>query len=280
MELFTDLKPTEQELRQLRNLIYERSGIVLNEKKRALIVGRLQRDIRARGFSSFQEYYQSILSDSSGRMLSELIDRISTNHTYFWRESGHFEYLQNVVLPEVTARLMRQNSNDLRLWCAAASTGEEPYTILMMIKEYLGPSASHWYHDILATDISSHALEKARKGIYSKKSIEKLPPHLRKYFKPIDPKRVQVREDLRKGVLYRRLNLIDEAFPFKGKFQIIFCRNVMIYFDQQTRLDLLKKFYNVMEPDGYLFIGITESLGRNNPYFQYVRPSVYKRISR
>lgn len=278
MQLIGHLELTDEDLRHLSALVYKHAGIVLDDQKRSLIVNRLQKDVVAHGFSSFHEYYEKILEDKSGHMLSHLIDRISTNFTYFWRESDHFVYLKKVVLPEITKELERKGSNDLRIWCAAASTGEEPYTIVMMLKEFLGFRAHEWKHDILATDISSTALEKARKGVYHKDSIEKLPPELRKYFRQVSDDYVEVKEEIRRQVLYRRFNLMNKVYPFKGRFQVIFCRNVLIYFDPQTRAQLADRFYQVMEPGGYLFLGHTETMGRNNPHFRYVQPAVYQRV--
>ncbi len=278
MQLIGHLELTDEDLRHLSALVYKHAGIVLDDQKRSLIVNRLQKDVVAHGFSSFHEYYEKILEDKSGHMLSHLIDRISTNFTYFWRESDHFVYLKKVVLPEITKKLERKGSHDLRIWCAAASTGEEPYTIVMMLKEFLGFRAHEWKHDILATDISSTALEKARKGVYHKDSIEKLPRELRKYFRQVSDDYVEVREEIRRQVLYRRFNLMNKVYPFKGRFQVIFCRNVLIYFDPQTRAQLADRFYQVMEPGGYLFLGHTETMGRNNPHFRYVQPAVYQRV--
>ena len=278
MQIIGHLELTDEDLRHLSALVYKHAGIVLDDQKRSLIVNRLQKDVVAHGFSSFHEYYEKILEDKSGHMLSHLIDRISTNFTYFWRESDHFVYLKKVVLPEITKKLERKGSHDLRIWCAAASTGEEPYTIVMMLKEFLGFRAHEWKHDILATDISSTALEKARKGVYHKDSIEKLPRELRKYFRQVSDDYVEVREEIRRQVLYRRFNLMNKVYPFKGRFQVIFCRNVLIYFDPQTRAQLADRFYQVMEPGGYLFLGHTETMGRNNPHFRYVQPAVYQRV--
>ncbi len=278
MQHIGHLKLTDEELQQLSALIYKHTGIVIDDEKRSLIINRLQKDVAAHGFSSYYEYYKKILEDKSGFMLSRLIDRISTNFTYFWRESDHFVYLKKVVLPEITKKLEKKGRHDLRIWCAAAATGEEPYTIVMVLKEFLGFRAHEWKHDILATDISSVALEKARKGVYQKDSIEKLPRELWKYFKQVSDDSVEVREEIRRQVLYRRFNLMNKVFPFKGKFQVIFCRNVLIYFDPQTRAQLADRFYQIMEPGGYLFLGHTETIGRNNPHFRYVQPAVYQRV--
>jgi chemotaxis protein methyltransferase CheR len=148
----------------------------------------------------------------------------------------------------------------------------------MMIKEYLGFRAREWRHDILATDISSTALEKAKKGVYHKDSIEKLPESLKRYFRQISKDTVEVKKEIREQVLFRRLNLMNKTYPFKGKFQVIFCRNVLIYFDIKTREEIAGKFSQVMEPGGYLFLGHTETMGRKNPYFRYVQPAVYQRV--
>lgn len=269
---------TDREFRMLSELVYSRSGITLGEAKRSLVAGRLNKELKHHGFESFGEYYDFVVHDRTGQALSTLIEKISTNHTFFWRENGHFDFFVRTALPGVVAALRKRNSRDLRIWCAGCSTGEEPYTIAMLLEQYFGSEIGGWDAGVLATDISDRVLETARAGIYLKENVTKLPASLRTAaFEPVDRERVRVREGIRKRVLFRKLNLIREEYPFRGRFHIIFCRNVMIYFDIPTRTALVRRFHAYMEPGGYLFTGHSESLGRTNCPFGYVCPAVYRK---
>ncbi len=269
---------SDGEFGALRDLIHRRFGINLTEQKRSLLVGRLQKLMRTRGFGTFQQYVDFLTQDKSEQGLSELVDLISTNHTYFNREKDHFDYFYDTALPTVIERLKRQNRRDLRVWCAGSSTGEEPYTLVMLMMEYLGSDYKNWDAGILATDISDRALSAARTGNYPRDRVEQLPPNLRnKYFSPTADNLLGVREDVKREATYRRLNLMNKSFPFKKPFQIIFCRNVMIYFDQPTRDALVARFHQCTEPGGYLFIGHSETLGRSQTLYRYLQPALYQK---
>ena len=269
---------SDREFRLIRDLVYKRFGINLTPEKRALLVGRLGKLLRKQGFRSFQEYYKYLLSDTSGRALDSLVNRISTNFTFFYRESDHFEFFNTVVLPEMTKMISGENHRDLRVWCAGCSTGQEPYTLQMLIREYLGRNYAMWEAGLLATDISAKALETAVRGVYPDEGLEKLPrPLKRKYFRKKGDGTCEVVDELKREITFRRFNLMNERFPFKKPFHVIFCRNVMIYFDQSTRDALIKRFYESMVPGGYLFIGHSETLGRKQAFFEYVKPAVYRR---
>ncbi|HEX05155.1 MAG TPA: protein-glutamate O-methyltransferase CheR [Bacteroidetes bacterium] len=272
---------SDKEFKQIRELVYSRFGINLTEKKRALVTGRLNKVLRDRGFTSFQAYLDDLKADESGKGLSLLVDRISTNHTYFYREPDHFTYFEKTVLPELIQKQRSMGGKSLRIWVAGCSSGEESYMLAMLIREALGREFKNWDVGLLATDISTVALEKAINGVYNKDNITHLPPSLKnRYFKKTDSGDYSVDESLREMILHRRLNLMRKSFPFKGKFQAIFCRNVMIYFDNVTREELLRKFAAVMEPDAFMFIGHSETLGRNNPQFEYIMPAAYRRAER
>jgi len=270
---------SDDEFNAMRRLIYDRFGINLTDQKRSLLVGRLQKLVRSHGFSSFQDYYQHLQKDTSERALSELVDRVSTNHTYFNRENDHFEYFRKTALPTIIARLKRANRMDLRIWCAGCSSGEEPYMLLMLMREVLGSEYSRWNAGILATDISDRVLGIARKGLYEEDGLRDMPEDLkRKYFSQQANGQWQVKSDLQQEATFRRFNLMNETFPFKKPFQIIFCRNVMIYFDQPTKDTLVNKFHQLTEPDGYLFIGHSETLGRNQGHYKYLLPAAYQKM--
>lgn len=269
---------TDEEFKHIRDFIYETIGINLNDTKRALVTGRLQRILRQLGFSNFDEYYRYLKSNKSPAALSLLADTISTNHTYFGRESEHFDYLLKVVLPEIDQQLKQRKSNDLRVWCAGSSTGEEPYTLVMMMMEYFGTRYNELNAGLLATDISERALNIAKIGRYEESRLARLPkPIVSKYFRILKDGSYEVRDFLRSEVLYRRLNLIGQSFPFKKPFDVIFCRNVMIYFDETTRNALVDKFRRHMHVGGYLFIGHSETIDRKRGGFRYIMPAVYQK---
>ncbi len=272
------LSISDEEFQLMRSLIYERFGINLTEQKRSLLIGRLQKIIKTSGFHSFQQYYEHIINSQNEQALSNLIDRVSTNHTYFYREKDHFDYFLQTALPNVVSRLEAKGSRELRVWCAGCSSGEEPYMILMLMQKYFGMDYLKWDAGVLATDISLRALNTAKAGIYNQEKIDMIPEELvSKHFYKSGKSEWVVKDSLKKEATFRRFNLMNSHFPFKKPFQIIFCRNVMIYFDQPTRDNLVKKFYQFTDPGGYFFIGHSESLGRSHDHYQYVKPAVYQK---
>ena len=269
---------SNSEFGMIRDLVYDRFGIHLTEQKKSLVVSRLQKLLRATGFDNFKEYYKYLLTDTTNKGLDQLINRITTNYSYFNREKGHFDFFTQNALPEITADLKNRNSNELRLWSAGCSTGEEPYMLIMLMKEYFGPNYGLWDAGILATDISDRVLGIAKAGVYDLDRAMKVPPALRnKYFTKTNNGSVVVRDDLKREVTYRRFNLMN-TIPFKKPFHMIFCRNVMIYFDKPTTDALVKRFHSILEPGGYLFIGHSETLGREQSLFKYIMPACYQRI--
>jgi len=269
---------SDEEFSLLRNLIHQRFGINLSDQKKSLLVGRLQKLLRHSGHATFKDYYEALLNDQSEQKLGQLVDRISTNHTYFNREKAHFDFFAQSVLPEVANRLRRAGDMDLRIWCAGCSTGEEAYMLLMLMHEYFGQEYQRWNCGILATDISSRVLGLAEQGVYPEDKIAMLPETLKKkYLQPVGGGQYAFQERLRKEATFRRFNLMNERFPFRKPFHIIFCRNVMIYFDAPTRWALINRFHQVMQPGGYLFIGHSETLGRQQNLFKYVMPAVYQK---
>jgi chemotaxis protein methyltransferase CheR len=272
------MRITDEEFGLLRSLIYKRFGINLTDQKRSLLVGRLQKVLRQTGHTSFKSYYDALLEDSTEQALSQLVDRISTNHTYFYREKSHFDFFIETALPKLKPLLERQNNRDIRIWCAGCSSGEEAYMLLMLLREYLGSQYSRWDGGILATDISSRVLDVARRGIYAEDRLRMLPEHLRrKYFRQLSGGQYEVVDDLRQEATFRRFNLMNDVFPFKKPFHIIFCRNVMIYFDDPTRKTLVAKFHKHTADGGYFFLGHSETLGRGQSLFKYLAPAVYQK---
>jgi chemotaxis protein methyltransferase CheR len=266
---------TENEFKKLSEFIHKNYGIHLKSEKKTLVLGRLHNVLQQEGFTSFTEYYDYIVSDKTDRAVVTLIDKITTNHTFFMRETAHFYYFRDKVLPYLANTI---NDRDLRIWCAASSTGEEAYTLAMIIDEFFGNEKIFWDTKVLATDISEKVLDIAKKGIYSNERIAPLPSSWKiNYFKKFDAENAILIDKIRNEVIYRKFNLMDVVLPFKRKFHIIFCRNVMIYFDNQTKNHLINKLYDHMEYGGYLFIGHSESLNRETTRFKYVMPAVYRK---
>ena len=266
----------DDEFRLISGLVYERFGINLTDKKKALVRGRLHGLIRAQGFATFGEYYESVVGDETGGQLLTLVDRLSTNHSFFFREIEHFRFLTQTILPQITKDLTATGSKDIRIWSAGGAAGEEAYTLAMVMAEYFGSSLGQWDIGILATDISSTALSQARAGVYPAGRVNSVPAEYRKYLTAAGEDSISVTDDVKRMVTFGRLNLMQESYPFKGRFHVIFCRNVMIYFDRQTRADLVRKFHRYMHSGAYLLIGHSETLGRDSPMLTYVQPTIYR----
>ncbi len=270
---------SDEEFHLIRDLVYEKVGINLTGQKKALVTGRLQKILRERKFNTFRDYYNFVVSDKSGEALSELVDKISTNHTFFGREADHFNFFRNKVLPEIVQRKQLERSNDIRVWSAGCSTGEEPYTLVMLMKEFFGKDYIKWDAGILATDISTVALDKASTGIYEDNRLHNFDTELKKkYFKLTNNEKWQISDEIKREVTYRRFNLMNDFFPFKKEFDVIFCRNVMIYFDTETRINLVNKFYENTSKNGYLFIGHSETIDRKYTQYKYIAPAIYQKI--
>ncbi|MEW6260162.1 MAG: protein-glutamate O-methyltransferase [Thermodesulfobacteriota bacterium] len=271
MELgYTEL--TEAQFQRVCDIVYRFSGIHLKEGKESLVRARLMKRLRALGIGSFEEYLRLIEDPSGQNELRQMIDVMTTNKTSFFREASHFHYLVEHILPTM-------HQSRLRFWSAACSSGEEPYTLAMVLSEHLSDISSRDVK-ILATDLSRPVLAKAAEGCYTDKQIEDIPAsYLHKYFqlKPAkDGRMYQIRPSIRSIVRFACLNLL-EPWPMKGPFQVIFCRNVMIYFDRQTQERLVNRFHELIEPGGYLFVGHSEGLSGVRHRFRYVRPAVYRK---
>lgn len=265
---------TDAEYTQFQSLIYGQAGIALSEQKKTLIVSRLGRRLRELNLPSFQSYYDHIMNDAGGGELTTLLDLISTNKTDFFREPGHFQFLKERILP------MCSTERRIRIWSAASSSGEEPYSIAMTVYDAV-PHPTQWDFKILASDISTRVLAKAATGIYDVEKVASIPQDvLRRHFlRGTHDQRnlVKVKPHLAKLVTFRRINLMDAAFPIKSPLDVIFCRNVMIYFDRETQSKLMQKFFHYLKPGGYLFIGHSESLQWVEHPFAYVAPTIYRK---
>ena len=265
---------SESEFKRIVFFVKSHYGIDLSQKQ-VLVNGRLETYFQRKGYSDFEEFMAKAEEAPRGTEAEELINVLTTNHTYFMREPIHFQYMQKVVLPYLKRK--EAGEKDLRIWSAAASTGEEPYTLAMVLMDYFGLEHGEWDTKVLATDVSTRVLEQAAAGIYSREQIEPLPERWkRRFFEIHSGGECRVREELKREVIFRRFNLMD-PFPFKRRFHVVFLRNVMIYFRDDVKYRLLDKIYEFMEPGGYLFIGTTESLDKSRTAFEYVEPSIYRR---
>jgi chemotaxis protein methyltransferase CheR len=256
---------------QLRKLVYEKSGISLGDHKEALVTARVGKRMRQLGMDDFEQYLDHLVADQSGHEVVQLLDVISTNVTHFFREAQHFD-----VLAELLRQWAAEGQQRFRIWCSAASSGEEPYTIAMTMRENLDSKADA---KLLATDISTRVLDKAKAGLYEDRHVEKIPPPLlKKYFSKRGGEQKdkwEVRETLKQLITFGRLNLSEFPYPLKGPLDVIFCRNVMIYFDNDMRSRVLSNMYKLLKPGGYLMVGHAESLTGLVSEFKGVRPSVY-----
>lgn len=263
----------QKEFNELTEFLKMNYGINLSNKKN-LIEGRLTNVLIEKGFHNFKDYLDYVYSDSTKKELTTLINKLTTNHTFFMREPEHFQYFQNTVLPYLYSTT---RDKDLRIWSAGCSSGEEAYNLAMIMEDFFAEEKDLWNKKILATDISVHVLQKAELGVYSGEDLKNVSEKwIQNYFKKIDSVNFQITDHMKDEVIFRIFNLMDE-FPFRRKFHVIFCRNVMIYFDKETKEKLIRKFYDIMEQGGYLFIGLSETLNRDETPYRYIMPSVYRK---
>lgn len=267
----------DSEYEFIRSLVYERSRISLGPDKRQLVSARLGKRLRATNLPSLTDYCRLLQGPDCEQELGHLIDAISTNHTFFFREMAHFDFLRDRAIPELTERLRADRGAKFRVWSAACSSGEEPYSVAITLAGAL--PVLPWQVD--ATDISRRILEKAERAIYSHEPISRLPADVvRTYFQrgfgPQDGY-YRVKPTLRDRVRFHHLNLLSGQAPFTEPFQVIFCRNVMIYFDRPTQEELIQRLVQRLVPGGYLFVGHAESLTAMRHSLQAIRPAVYRK---
>jgi len=269
------LSLSDPEFIEIKEYVKKNYGINLSNDKKSLVYSRLRAPIAQLGMDSFSEYFEYLINDKTGKAADEFINRISTNHTFFMREKEHFNFMVESVLPEIEAKV---RDRDMRMWCAACSSGEEAYTLQILLQEYF--SGKSWNTQMLASDVSTKALNIAYNGIYSAESLQVMPKNwINNYFEVYDSSFYQVKNIIKKEILFRKINLMDEKLDgvFGKKFHIIFCRNVMIYFDEGTRDRLVQKLYNLLETGGYLFIGHSERVDNVKVPFKFIMPAVYKK---
>ncbi|MCB1190322.1 MAG: protein-glutamate O-methyltransferase CheR [Leptospiraceae bacterium] len=262
---------SEKEFKLFRDLIYDSAGISMAESKKQLIASRLSSRLRYYQFSKFIEYYNFITSEDQNQEKQIFIDLLTTNETSFFREPVHFEFLKNEILKNFDRKRI------FRVWCAACSSGEEPYTMSMVLSDTLGENK--W--EIIASDISSRILEKSRQGMYPIEKAKQIPPnYLKKYClrgKGSKEGYFKISTMIRSKINFLYVNLI-EPLPNLGKFDLILLRNVMIYFDQTTRKSLVEKLVPLIHEKGYLFIGHAETLLNITDSLKSIRPAIYRKV--
>jgi len=268
---------SEDDFRSLSKLAYEQAGIVLPESKRNLIYGRLSRRLRALELSTFRDYRAYLTGAGGAAEMQNFVNSISTNLTKFFRESHHFDHFRStVVVPYAQAR--GRGNRRLRIWSAGCSTGEEPYTIAVILQREMADIARHDVR-ILATDIDTDVLAKAAQGEYPENSIEDVPKAYRSYFEQSPGGRgstVRLSAATRSLIAFRQLNLLN-TWPFRGQFDAVFCRNVMIYFDTPTKAALVERFVERLIPGGWLYIGHSESLLGSHNGLKLMGRTIYRR---
>ncbi len=264
---------TDSDFATIKALIYDRAGINLAETKKDMVYSRLSRRLRANGLNSFQQYLD-LLSDQNSDEQQEFVNSLTTNLTSFFREAHHFDALKEYFSDH-------RDKKKFRIWCCAASTGEEPYSIAMAAIEYFGCYSPPV--EILASDLDTKVLEKARQGVYPFEKVERLSDQRLKAFffrgKGNNSGLVKVKSELRDLVSFFHLNLLNNRWPFDEAFDIIFCRNVMIYFDKPTQYRVLKKFVPYLKEDGLLFAGHSESFPHASDLFRLRKHTVYVRAT-
>lgn len=267
---------SDKEFQKISEFMYRHCRLNLHDGKKELVQTRLNKRLRQLGIDNYDSYLKFVESEPGGNELTIMVDSLTTNMTYFFRENEHFEYLKNEVFSKINSR----NTNRLRIWSAGCSSGEEPYSMAIVMKENI-PGIDFMDALILASDISTRVLQQGVAGEYSVEALKHTNPALRnKYFDRCDEKngvkKFRVKDSVKKLVKFRQLNLMD-TWPIQGKFDIIFCRNVMIYFDKQTQQELLGRFYNALHPGGLFLVGHSESLAGVTSDFKYVGPMIYGR---
>lgn len=266
---------TDEEFIRITTHLKQQYGIDMSQKK-VIVNGRLENYIKSGGWKNFTDFMNAVERDKSGTQEKMLVNLLTTNHTYFMREFEHFDFFRRQTLPWI--RQKEQRTKDVRVWCGAASSGEEPYMIAMVLADFFGLERAQWDTKILATDLSTGALKQAIAGVYTADQLKKIPDQWKRhFFKPVaGGTQFLVKDELKSQVIFRQFNLMS-PFRFKRKMHTVFLRNVMIYFDENTKKELVKKVYDVLEPGGYLFIGTTETLDRNWAPFQLIQPSIFRK---
>lgn len=268
---------TDTDFAYIRKLIEENAGINIDQEKRELVYARLSRRIRALDLKSFRQYCKRI-EDGDHYELINCIDAITTNVTYFFRENHHFEFLSEVIIPSLIYNSPQSGKRRLRIWSAGCSTGEEAYSIEIVLRQFR--ELDTWDVRVLATDLSTNVLKVAREGIYRRSQVENVTKeNLRKWFRKNtrDKNLVKVNQKLKRRIYFKHLNL-NQAWKINGPIDVIFCRNVVIYFDKETQKRLFDRFADILSENGYLIIGHSETMFGVSDRFEMVSRTIYTKI--
>lgn len=269
---------SDQEFKLFQKIIYRETGINMSDKKKRLVIARLSKRLRALKLDNFTQYHEYLNeSPYAQNEIVNLINRVTTNKTDFFREKHHFDFLSNNIFPKIIIESKNTGIKRLRVWSAGCSTGEEPYSLAMTISESF-KNERGWDIKILATDLDTEVLQKANQGIYPTQSIS---PITREYVSRYFNRKAdgyEISQQIKSMISFRKLNLMLPVFPMKKPFDVIFCRNVIIYFDHETKINLLKKFYAHLKNDGYMFIGHSESLRNMKEHFKYIKNTIYQKV--
>lgn len=280
-EAVVSIPLNDKEFEAIRRLVKAKTGISLSLHKRDLVVSRLARRLRALELHSFAEYISYLEADGEGGELVQMINRITTNKTDFFRESHHFKFLSERVLPAIYAEGESSGNRVLRAWSAGCSSGEEPYSIAITLSEFFA-NRPGWDVKLLASDLDTTMLEKASRGEYDQTVLEPVPKALlARYFdrqgRGADAT-YKVKPSLRSMLTFRKFNLMNPTYPLKVALDFVFCRNVLIYFDTDDKISILKKFHSVLKPQAYIFVGHSESLMMVKDIFQFTDTTVYRKL--
>jgi chemotaxis protein methyltransferase CheR len=279
IEVTREFPFSDADFRKLAEFTYRHTGIALSDSKRDLVYNRLSRRLRALGLSSFREYQEYLEGVDGHDEKERFINSVSTNHTRFFREAHHFVHFRTHVAMPFAHAHRGSGSGRLRIWSAGCSTGEEPYSIALVLTAEIASAARRDIR-ILATDIDTEVLAKGAHGEYSANALQEIPPEYRGCFEDGGTggsgRRIVIAEAQRSLITFRQLNLI-ESWPVKGPFDAIFCRNVMIYFDNETKKQLIERFTKLIKPGGWLYIGHSESLIGAHPGLDLVGRTIYRR---
>jgi chemotaxis protein methyltransferase CheR len=277
--LYSNYIFTEEDFDYIRILIGEYSGIHLNQGKRELVYARLAKRLRELGFTNFRQYCDLLRSGDQEELIT-CVNAITTNVTSFFREEHHFDFLAKTVLPGIVEQHKGPGVGRLRIWSAGCSSGEEPYSIEMTLRDF--PLLDRWDVKILATDLDSAVLERARQGIYRMDQLDKVSETKRqKWFlqgREGNLGRAKIRPELKSRIHFRQLNLMG-PWPMHGSFHVIFCRNVVIYFDKANQKQLFQRFADILTPEGYLFIGHSENLFGVSDRFRSIGRTIYRKLN-
>jgi chemotaxis protein methyltransferase CheR len=268
---------TKADFQRVRELVKARAGIDLGPQKQSLVYGRLARRVRALGLPTFQAYL-GVVEDAEGDEAREFINALTTNVTEFFRENHHFDFLTRTALPALWKRA-EGTGRRVRFWSAGCSTGEEPYSLAMVVRESM-PTSPGWDIKILATDLDTDVLAHAARGVYAGDRVEKISPARKgRFFEPAGPGgELRASDQLRSLITFKQLNLM-EPWPMRGPFDVIFCRNVVIYFDEATKTNLVRRYRELLQSDGLLFLGHSESLVSTSLGFEPSGKTIYRKVA-